>query len=410
MKSVSKLQQILSSEGTDFPTFDTDASTSLSEESRDIRDVVLDSASELYDLLLDPLSLLHEKGAHNNMVSLKAISHYGIAKVVPVEGHISFEEISTLTGLELQLLRRLLRHAMTMRIFREPEPDQVAHTKASRALTNTVMNDWLKMLDAVKKWPNSQEPNETGYALTNPLGLSLYEVLGSDPERAVRFSNTMKAFTSRPDYDVSYVLDNYKWASLGEATVVDVGGAAGHVAIQIAQRFSAINVVVQDNERAIAGAEARVPQNLKGRVRFEAHDFFKPQVTAADAYYLRWVLHNWSDKYCVQILRALIPALRSGARIVIQDTCMPEPGTIPLWKERHLRWVTDLAFYFMKYADKGLYRRVADLNMAALFNARERTTKEWEALLKEASPRFVLKEVIIPKGSTLAIIEAYWDS
>ncbi|KAF4449245.1 S-adenosyl-L-methionine-dependent methyltransferase [Fusarium albosuccineum] len=402
MASVAQLQTILSSDDIAPLSFDADAPTSLPQESNDISDIILDATSELYDLLLDPLTLIHEKGAHSNMVCLKAISHFNIAAIVPVDGQVSFEEISDRTGIELQIVRRLLRHAATMRIFREPAPGQIAHTKASKALTGPHMNDFLKvgsgeiwpatfhMLDAVQKWPNSQEQDETGYALSNPDGRSLYEVLGSDPERAMRFSNTMKAFTSRPGYDVSYVLDNYDWGSLGQALVVDVGGAGGHVAIKLAERFHNLNVIVQDNKKAIAGAGDKVPESLKQRVRFEPHDFLSPQTTTADVYYLRWVLHNWSDKYCVMILRALIPALRPGTRIVIQDTCMPEPGTIPLWRERQLR--------------------VADLNMGALFNARERSAKEWETLLKEASPKFVLGDIIFPKGSALAIFDVWWDT
>lgn len=58
--------------------------------------------------------------------------------------------------------------------------------------------------------------------------------------------------------------------------------------------------------------------------------------------------------------------------------------------------------------DEKLCHRVADLNMGALFNARERTASEWEALLNEASPRFILRGVVVPKGSDLAIIDVCW--
>jgi hypothetical protein len=46
--------------------------------------------------------------------------------------------------------------------------------------------------------------------------------------------------------------------------------------------------------------------------------------------------------------------------------------------------------------------------MGALFNARERTVNEWRALVTEADTRFQLKQVIQPKGSTLAIMEVVW--
>ena len=87
----------------------------------------------------------------------------------------------------------------------------------------------------------------------------------------------------------------------------------------------------------IEGAEHNVPAELKERVRFQAHDLFAPQTATADVVYLRWILHDWSDKYCVMILRALIPSLKPGSRLLIQDTLMPEPGEAPKWRVIELR-------------------------------------------------------------------------
>lgn len=131
----------------------------------------------------------------NNCVSLQAISRFNIANFVPPGGQTTFAEIAKQTGLEEQAIRRVLRHAMTMRVFREPEPGVVAHTQASKTLVNPVANDWMgcgtdemwpaatkvrpiascltwksqqgahelnfKMIDALQKWPGTQEPNKT---------------------------------------------------------------------------------------------------------------------------------------------------------------------------------------------------------------------------------------------------------
>lgn len=40
----------------------------------------------------------------------------------------------------------------------------------------------------------------------------------------------------------------------------------------------------------------------------------------------------------IEILRALIPALKDNARIIIQEACLPEPSTVPVWKESRLRY------------------------------------------------------------------------
>jgi len=69
---------------------------------------------------------------------------------------------------------------------------------------------------------------------------------------------------------------------------------------------------------------------------------------------------------------------------------MPEPGEILVWTER--------------------LRRLADLSMALIFNAKERTAAEWRSLLAETDARFVLKEIVEPKGSALAILEIVWES
>lgn len=46
--------------------------------------------------------------------------------------------------------------------------------------------------------------------------------------------------------------------------------------------------------------------------------------------------------------------------------------------------------------------------MGALFNAKERTLREWRALFAEADSRFVLTSVRRPEGSALAVMEVVW--
>ncbi|KAI5921377.1 S-adenosyl-L-methionine-dependent methyltransferase [Camillea tinctor] len=133
-----------------------------------------------------------------------------------------------------------------------------------------------------------------------------------------------------------------------------------------------------------------IPDDFQARVSFSVYDLFTPQTIKADVLLFRWILHNWSDSSCTRILRAQIPALRTGSRLVIQDTCMPRPGTVPLWKERDLR----------SY----------DMDMAATFNAREKEIAEWESLLRAADPRFQLNKVFQPEGSALGVIDIIWNN
>lgn len=165
----------------------------------------------------------------------------------------------------------------------------------------------------------------------------MYQSMARNPARARRFAGAMAAYTTGRGYDISHLLDNYDWASLRNGLVVDVGGSHGHISISIAQRHDHLNFVVQDLKEIISEAPSELPGNLIARVKFMAHDFLTNQPVTADLYYFRWIFHNWSDKYCIRILRCLVPALRPGARILIHDSCMPEPNTAPKWREKMLR-------------------------------------------------------------------------
>lgn len=58
-----------------------------------------------------------------------------------------------------------------------------------------------------------------------------------------------------------------------------------------------------------------------------AHDFFTEQpVKGADVFLLRCILHDWSDKYAIKILRALVPALKPDVRIIVNEAVVPEPA------------------------------------------------------------------------------------
>ena len=66
----------------------------------------------------------------------------------------------------------------------------------------------------------------------------------------------------------------------------------------------------------------------------------------AGVYYLRSILHNWSDKYALRILRALVPALEPGARVLVHELMLPEPNTVSITEERRMRFVCFVSLRF----------------------------------------------------------------
>jgi hypothetical protein len=118
-----------------------------------------------------------------------------------------------------------------------------------------------------------------------------------------------------------------------------MGCNQGYVSIAIAEKYPNLKFIVQDT----AGMRtpetiAHVPENLKDRISLTTHDFFTPQTVVAEIYFFRWIFHGFSEQYSIKVLQALVPVLKKGARIVINDGTLPEPGTAGYVEEKSMRW------------------------------------------------------------------------
>ncbi|KAL8733397.1 MAG: hypothetical protein Q9181_003605 [Wetmoreana brouardii] len=248
-----------------------------------------------------------------------------------------------------------------------------------------------KTVEALTKWPGSEEPNNTGFNVAYNTDAIIFDEIAKYPDRDQRYADAMTYISNSPGLEPHHLLTGYDWASLGEGTVVDVGGSHGSISIAIAQRFPLLRCIVQDRPEVIGVGEKSLPSDLRGRVSFMAHDFFKEQpVKDADIYILRWILHNWSDKYAVRILQRLIPALKRGAKVLVLEHILPVPGEISRYQEKA--------------------HRSFDLTMWAAHNAKERDLGDWKELFRIADPAYEITSVTKPKNSRLSIIEATWGS
>ncbi|KAI4595114.1 hypothetical protein KJ359_007089 [Pestalotiopsis sp. 9143b] len=339
---------------------------------------------------------------NNVLLAQQAVTHFDLARNLPVGSKTSFEEMAASSGIPESTVRKLVRYAVTQKIFEEPEPGVIAHSAASRLLAeNPGVHDFVatctgelwqaaaQTCNALVKFPDSEEPNETGFSLANNTDKPMYEFLSDYPERSKRFGNMMKGFTQGKSFDLKFVTDYYPWEQFGNGTLVDVGGSEGFVCVALARKFPSMSFVVQDLEPVIAEAKKNAPPDVASRIDFMVHDFFETQpVKGADVYFFRWIFHNWSDKYCIKILKSLVPSLRQGSRVMISEAILPGPGEIPNGLEGRLR-----SF---------------DLVMTSIQNARERELNDWIALFRESDARFEFEEVTRPPGSNHSLIVAVW--
>ncbi|EPT00218.1 hypothetical protein FOMPIDRAFT_1050042 [Fomitopsis schrenkii] len=152
-------------------------------------------------------------------------------------------------------------------------------------------------------------------------------------------------------------------ASLGNATIVDVGGGVGSMCLELANVFPDLRFVVEDLQVHIKEAKAvcaaEIPGAVEsGRVQLTVHDFFTVQpVKGAAVYILRHVLHDWADDEC-RICSSILPWARRTSK--------------PHWRP---------------YGQASTFKGHQEMVMLALLNGRERTSEELEGIARRAGLR-----------------------
>ncbi|KAJ4293187.1 hypothetical protein N0V90_008469 [Kalmusia sp. IMI 367209] len=340
-----------------------------------------------------------------DVLTLKLIYSLRLPHHVPLAGSISYHSIARSVGVNIDILTRLFRYSITIGFFTEPSTDYVAHSDTTRMLTtNADAFDAMGMIlnelgpatdhfpEALGRFAGSEEPNKTAYNIANSTELGIYDFLAENPERGRRFGGAMRFFTGGEGLHTQHLMDSFPWTSddhdRDDFVVVDVGGGHGSVSMKLAGATKHMRFIVQDKEGEIQEGRRLLPTQLKSRIDFTVHDFFTPQTAkGADVYFFRWIFHNWSDKYCIQILRSLVPALKKGARIMVYEHVMEDGVDLLLSKKRE---------------------RYLDLFMMCAYNSRERTETDWKKLFGAADGRFIFQGATTLPGASLSLIEAVW--
>ncbi|KAF9891429.1 hypothetical protein FE257_004285 [Aspergillus nanangensis] len=348
------------------------------------------ACEELLHQITNPRDyLLNLAQGHRIEAALQCITRFQLATIIPPHGAISLGEIALRANLPPQKCGRILRLLITAHIFDEPTPGAFAHNRTSLFLRDEQIHGMVAyytgeslrvasfLADALDHWPDSQQRNETALNLAYNTPLPKFDFFATEPERAARFSRAMMGMASHDRFGLHHLIGAFDWAGLPPgATVVDVGASSGHCSHALATAFEHLNFVVQDLEGTVGNSQA-------SRLKFMAHDFFRPQPVIADIYLLRWILHDYPDAEASAILRAQASVLRDGARIMIMDGVMMPPGVQPRSVER-------------------AYRQV-DMAMMMMLNSRERDLSEWRTLFHQVDPRLRLVSTCKPLESSLSV-------
>jgi O-methyltransferase domain len=106
----------------------------------------------------------------------------------------------------------------------------------------------------------------------------------------------------------------------GHRRLVDVGGANGPFAVAALRQSPQLRAIVFDLPQVGPHlARTRAEQGLTDRLSFLAGDFFRDDLPAGDLIALGYVLSNWPDRECSQLLRKAHAACAPGGRVLIME-------------------------------------------------------------------------------------------
>ena len=265
------------------------------------------------------------------------------------EGPRPVNELAAEAGADPDTLRRILRALASDGIFAEREPGTFENTEASQLLRSEAPSrefahlfggPWYRAVGDL-------DPRTGEATFPHAFGTDFWTWLAEHPDERASFDRAMEDGKA----DRAERLAALNWR--GDETVVDVGGGNGSLLVELLRRRPGLRGIVFDLPETDRDEAA-----LGERIEFVAGSFFE-HVPAADVYVLGTVLHDWDDDSAAAILRTIRSAAPAHARVLILD------AVVPSGNEPHgAKWL--------------------DLLMLVLFRGRERTEREWRALLEHA--------------------------
>jgi len=235
--------------------------------------------------------------------------------------------------------------------------------------------------------PEAVDRNPSHTPFQRAFGSPFFELIKNDAEYSKLFDISMTGSNMITDSDV--IFKAFDLISLKDGSVViDVGGGVGGLALGILEIRPDLQCVVQDLDRAVERGKqwfnVRMPGALEsGRMKFEVHDFFTIQPDSCracppDIFILRAVTHNWRDSEVITILRHLRDASGPNTKLllidqVLSDACRTNTGGAQFLSELNDIGSTPLLLENLGQA----HRHGIDISMMMMFNAQERTLKDF---------------------------------
>ena len=308
------------------------------------------------------------------------IAKLGIPDILQ-SGSKTAEELAAATGMHAPSLFRILRALASVGVLTADENKKFGLTPLAETLITDAPGSlrWFAISELGQEhypaWGNLMHSVKTGeIAFDNFFGRDIWAYFEQNPEDAAVFNNSMTGMTAALNESLLNVYDFSKFN-----TIVDVGGGHGGLITEILKSNPNTKGILFDADEVVSGArEKLVAAGISDRCETVAGDFFQAVPAGGDVYMMKWIIHDWDNERAIRILKNCRTQMRPDARLIVVDCVVPE-------------------------TNEPDFSKFIDLNMLVMTGGKERTAREFEALLAEAG--FKLLQVI-PTNQPISIIEA----
>jgi hypothetical protein len=297
------------------------------------------------------------------------------------DGPKTADQLAGPTGTHAPSLYRFMRSLANLGILTEDRGRRFGLTPLGQALRTgapgaarssilTIASEWWAR--GFNQLLYSVQSGKSGFE--KALGMPIFDFLAQNPEDASLFSETMIGFHGAEPPAVAAAYD-----FSGRSTVVDVGGATGHLLTTILAAYPNTRGILFDLPHVVRDAPALIEsRGLTDRVTIQSGSFFETVPAGGDAYLLSHIIHDWSEEQCLTILGHCRRAMHRDARLLLIEMVLPE-------------------------GDAPHPGKMLDLMMLVGPGGQERTAPEYEALLGKAGFRLGR---VVPTASPVSVVEA----
>ncbi|KAL6982137.1 nicotinamide N-methyltransferase [Sarracenia purpurea var. burkii] len=154
---------------------------------------------------------------------------------------------------------------------------------------------------------------EGGIPFNRAHGVQLFEY----PSKDLRFNEVFnKAMINHTTIVIKKILQSYK--GFNQLTrLVDVGGGLGVTLNLITSKYPHIKGINFDLPHVIQHAPPY------SGVEHVVGDMFE-SVPKGDAIFMKWILHDWSDDYCLKLLKNCHKAIPENGKVIVVEAILPE--------------------------------------------------------------------------------------